>query len=147
MNEETARSLNIRTGVDSDLEAVAALWERCGLTRPWNDPRRDFSLSLRSASAAVLCGLEGDSLVASVVVGFDGHRGWVYYLGVDPAKRGRGYGRAMMAAAESWLTETGAPKLQLMVRTDNEAALAFYRRLGYDVQPVATLGKWLGTPR
>jgi ribosomal protein S18 acetylase RimI-like enzyme len=136
-------SLYIRAGLESDIEAVVALWERCGLTRPWNDPRRDFSMSLGAANSTVLCGFIDDSLVASVMAGFDGHRGWVYYLSVDPGKQGMRFGRAMMSAAERWLRQIGAPKLQLMVRSDNEASLAFYECQGFEVQSVVTLGKRL----
>ena len=85
-----------------------------------------------------------DALSATVMVGFDGHRGWVYYLAVDPGARRGGLGRAMMAAAEDWLRARGAPKIQLMVREDNAAVAAFYERLGYEVQATTVFGKWLG---
>lgn len=122
---------------------MVALWLACGLTRPWNDPHTDFSLAIAGASSAVLAGFEGDALVASVMVGFDGHRGWVYYLAVDPTRQRLGHGRRMMDAAEAWLKARDAPKIQLMVRQDNAAAVAFYERLGFEDQPVATLGKRL----
>ena len=77
------------------------------------------------------------------MVGFDGHRGWVYYLGVDPECRRNGLGRMMMDAAEQWLRERNAPKIQLMVRDSNEQAIGFYETLGYEVQPVMTLGRHL----
>ena len=77
------------------------------------------------------------------MVGFDGHRGWVYYLAVDPGRRRRGLGRSLMAAAEDWLMVRGAPKLQLMVRSDNEAAVGFYQRLGLERQEVIVLGRRL----
>ena len=86
---------------------------------------------------------EGDALVASVMVGYDGHRGWVYYLAVAPERRRAGLGRTMMDAAEAWLRERGAPKLQLMVREDNEAAFGFYEALGLERQEVVTLGRFL----
>ncbi|WP_395942385.1 GNAT family N-acetyltransferase, partial [Brevundimonas aurantiaca] len=79
----------------------------------------------------------------TIMVGFDGHRGWVYYLAVDPGRRRRGLGRSLMAAAEDWLMVRGAPKLQLMVRSDNEAAMGFYQRLGLERQEVIVLGRRL----
>jgi ribosomal protein S18 acetylase RimI-like enzyme len=135
--------MQIAPATEADMESTVALWERCGLTRPWNDPRADFRLALRTADAAVLLGRDGAAPIASVMAGFDGHRGWVYYLAVDPSHRREGHGRAMMAAAEQWLKARGAPKLQLLVREGNEAALRFYERLGLEKQPTITLGKRL----
>ena len=129
--------------VDTETGAVVELWRRCGLTRPWNDPIEDIAHACRTADAVVLVGREGSAIVASVIVGFDGHRGWVYYLAVDPASQRHGFGRTMMSAAETWLRDRGAPKLQLMVRDTNVAALGFYERLGFEPQPVVTLGKRL----
>jgi ribosomal protein S18 acetylase RimI-like enzyme len=125
-----------------DAEDVIALWRACGLTRPWNDPAADFARAAAGPSSAVLLLREGEALAASVMVGFDGHRGWVYYLAVAPARRREGLGRAMMAAAEAWLKARGAPKLQLMVREDNDEALAFYEALGLARQQVVTLGRF-----
>jgi ribosomal protein S18 acetylase RimI-like enzyme len=123
---------------------VIALWEACGLTRPWNDPAADFARAVSGPASAVLVRREDGALVASVMVGDDGHRGWVYYLAVAPERRRAGLGRAMMAAAEAWLRARGAPKLQLMVREDNEAALGFYEALELERQKVVTLGRFLG---
>jgi ribosomal protein S18 acetylase RimI-like enzyme len=125
-----------------DADAVIALWEACGLTRPWNDPARDFALALGSGASAVLVTREGDALTGSVMTGFDGHRGWVYYLAVSPDHRRKGLGRALMAAAEAWLKARGAPKIQLMVREENEA-IGFYEALGLERQKVMTLGRFL----
>ena len=127
----------------ADLPALAALWEACGLTRPWNDPQRDARLAIEGATSAVLGLRDGDALIASVMVGFDGHRGWVYYLAVAPERRREGLGRRLMAAAAAWLRDRGAPKLQLMVRTSNEEALGFYEALGLERQEVVTLGRFL----
>jgi ribosomal protein S18 acetylase RimI-like enzyme len=127
----------------ADAGEVIALWEACGLTRPWNDAAADFARAVAGPASAVLVLREGDELVASVMVGDDGHRGWVYYLAVAPARRRAGLGRRMMEAAEAWLRACGAPKLQLMVRDDNEAALAFYEALGLERQKVVTLGRFL----
>ena len=125
-------------------EAAVALWERCGLTRPWNDPYADLDRALAGPSSTVLAAADpAGGLVGTVMVGHDGHRGWMYYLAVDPARRRGGLGRMMMAAAETWLRNRGAPKVQLMVRTGNDEALAFYVRLGLERQDVVTLGRWL----
>jgi len=128
---------------DADIGEVVDLWRRCGLTRPWNDPFADIAHARRTADAVVLVSREAQRLVATVMVGFDGHRGWVYYLAVDKDRQGAGYGRAMMDAAEAWLRTRRAPKIQLMVRDDNAAALGFYGRLGFERQAVVTLGKRL----
>lgn len=126
-----------------DAEALIALWEACGLTRPWNDPAADFERAISGPTSTILLLREAGAISASVMVGDDGHRGWVYYLAVAPQCRRRGLGRAMMAAAEAWLRARGVAKIQLMVREDNEEALAFYAALGLDRQKVATLGRFL----
>lgn len=126
-----------------DEEVVVALWRACDLTRPWNDPNADFRLALSSGSSVVLVAREAEEIGGAVMVGFDGHRGWVYYLAVASHRRGQGLGRAMMAAAEGWLRGRGAPKIQLMVRADNADALGFYAALGLERQKVVTLGRFL----
>ena len=131
----------IRQAAPGDRDAVVALWRVCGLTRPWNDPDADFDLALASAGSTVL--ICGDPVTASIMTGFDGHRGWVYYLAVDPAQRRSGLGRALMQAAEAWLAERGAPKIQLMVRADNAEAMSFYAALGLESQSVVVLGRRL----
>lgn len=128
----------------SELEQAAVrLWHDCGLTRPWNDPAADLARALEGPSSTVLAAVDDGRLVGTVMAGHDGHRGWVYYLAVDPGSRGAGLGRALMEAAESWLREQGAPKVQLMVRADNTAVVEFYERLGYADQKVALLGRFL----
>lgn len=135
--------LELRDFIEDDRQAVISLWQRCGLTRPWNDPSSDIDLAIGCATSTVLVGTIDAIIVTSVMVGFDGHRGWVYYLAVDPDRAGQGLGREMMAAAESWLAAIGTPKLELMVREDNAAAIGFYDALGYEPQKVFVLGKWL----
>jgi ribosomal protein S18 acetylase RimI-like enzyme len=128
---------------DADVAAVVALWQRCGLTRPWNDPAADIALARRDGNATVLVGRDGDSIVASALVGHDGHRGWVYYVAVDPDHRQKHYGRIIMDAAEGWLRERKIEKLMLLVRSDNTAVKAFYDSLGYDEQERIVFAKWL----
>jgi ribosomal protein S18 acetylase RimI-like enzyme len=138
-----APALTIAPVEDADIAAVIALWQRCGLTRPWNDPAADIALARKGANAAVLAGRDGSAIVASVLVGHDGHRGWVYYVAVDPDCRHKGYGGIVMAAAEDWLRERGIEKLQLMVRSDNSQVQTFYQSLGYLAQERVVYAKWL----
>ena len=137
------QTLAIGSISDADVAEVVALWQACGLTRPWNDPASDIALARKGANATVLLGREGDVIVATVLVGHDGHRGWVYYLAVSPDHRHRGYGRIMMDAAERWLRERGIEKLQLMVRPDNAGVKDFYHALGYGMQERIVYAKWL----
>ena len=134
----------MRDAEAADASDVIGLWEACGLTRPWNDPVADFTRAITGPASVVLLMHEDGALAASVMVGHDGHRGWVYYLAVAPDRRRAGLGRKMMDAAEAWLRDRGAPKIQLMVREDNEAALGFYEALGLERQKVVTLGRFLG---
>jgi ribosomal protein S18 acetylase RimI-like enzyme len=139
----TPRPLAISPIGDADVAAVIALWQRCGLTRPWNDPASDIALARRNDNAAILIGRDGEAIAASVLVGHDGHRGWVYYLAVDPDRRKLGHGRTMMSAAEDWLRLAGIEKLQLMVRPENTAVQAFYESIGYGRQPRLIFARWL----
>jgi ribosomal protein S18 acetylase RimI-like enzyme len=128
---------------DGDVTTVIALWERCGLTRPWNDAAADIALARRGAHSTILIGRDGGAIIATAMVGHDGHRGWVYYVAVDPDHRGKGHGRAIMNAAEEWLRQAGIAKLQLMVRSDNAKVQAFYESIGYDEQERIIYAKWL----
>jgi ribosomal protein S18 acetylase RimI-like enzyme len=136
-------ALNIRAIEDGEITDVIALWQRCGLTRPWNNPAADIALARKETNATVLLGRNDGALVASVLVGHDGHRGWVYYVTVDPDHRFKGYGRAIMTSAEDWLRARGVEKLQLMVRGDSAKAHAFYQSLGYFEQERVVFAKWL----
>jgi ribosomal protein S18 acetylase RimI-like enzyme len=125
-------------------DAAIALWHEVGLVVPWNDPRADLTRALDGPSSTVLAGTLDGALVATAIVGLDGHRGWVYYLAVAPGARGRGHGRAMMGACERWLADHGVPKLNLMVRIGNEAVLGFYEALGYGRDEVVVMSRRLG---
>ena len=138
-----ARALTVAPIGDGDVADVIALWQRCGLTRPWNDPASDIALARKGENAAMLAGRDDSGIVASVLVGHDGHRGWVYYVAVDPDCRHKGYGRVIMDAAEQWLRLRGIEKLQLVVRPDNSQVQAFYRSLGYLEQERIIYAKWL----
>ncbi|MEP6479880.1 MAG: GNAT family acetyltransferase [Rhodoglobus sp.] len=127
----------------TETDAVIRLWTECGLTRPWNDPRKDIARKLTTQPELFLVLEHDGTLAGTAMVGFDGHRGWVYYLAIDPALRGHGFGRALMERAEQLLTERGCPKFNLQVRTGNEEVLAFYRAIGYEQDAVASLSKRL----
>ena len=136
-------ALTIAAIEDSDVAEVIALWQRCGSTREWNDPAGDIALARKENNATVLLGRAGGAVVASVLVGHDGHRGRVYYVTADPDHRFKGYGREIMRAAEDWLRARGIEKLQLMVRGDNAKVHAFYKSLGYYDQDRVVFAKWL----
>lgn len=166
-------TLAIRCATADDGDALVTLWERCALTRPWNDPRRDITRRLAIEDDLFLVGspvaaerdrpaighlvadendrpVAGNSgeddntpIVASAMGGYDGHRGWVYYVAVDPTHRGHGHGAELMRELERRLLARGCPKLNLQVRSDNPTARAFYRRLGYAMDETASLGKRL----
>lgn len=133
----------IRPFARADTEAVVGLWERCGLTRPWNDPRRDIERKLTVQPELFLVGTVQAALVASLMAGYDGHRGWVNYLAVDPGYRHQGLARRLMDVVEHELTALGCPKISLQVRAGNEAALDFYRGLGFEHDHTVVLGKRL----
>ena len=138
-----AAALAIAPIADADVAAVAALWRACELTRPWNDPASDIAFARKGPNSAVLIGREANAIVATVMVGHDGHRGWVYYVAVDPDHRQKKYGRVVMDAAENWLRQRGIEKLMLLVRSDNTKVQAFYEQLGYDEQERVIYAKWL----
>ena len=125
------------------VSAAVELWERAGLTRPWNDPVADLQRALAGPASTVLAGWADGDLLATAMVGHDGHRGSVYYLAVSPEHQGRGHGRSMMAACEAWLRERGVPKLNIMVRGDNSTARGFYERLDYGTDDVMVLSRRL----
>ena len=135
--------MHIRPFEDGDEHAVIALWERCGLTRPWNDPSKDIRRKLEVRPDLFLVAETEGAIVGTVMAGYDGHRGWINYLGVDPASRRRGIGRALMDEAERLLRAAGCPKINLQVRTANVEAIEFYRRIGFALDDVVSMGKRL----
>ena len=126
---------------DADIESVVALWQACGLTRPWNDPYKDISFARESETSAVLVLEREGRIVATVMAGHDGHRGMLYYVAVDPGLQGQGLGKAAVRAAEAWLGERGVWKLNLLVRAENAAVKGFYEALGYEVNPVLCMAR------
>ena len=127
----------------ADTDPVVALWHPAGLTRPWNDPHRDIERKLQMQPELFLVAADGDLVIGTVMAGYDGHRGWLYYLASAPDRRGEGVARALVAEAESRLLAMGCPKVQLMVRPENEAARGFYAALGYEPFHTWATGKRL----
>lgn len=135
--------MQIRAYQEPDVAQVVALWQACGLTRPWNDPYKGIARKLTVQRELFLVGELDGAVVATVMAGFEGHRGWVNYLAVAPALRGRGYGAALMKVVEERFVQAGCPKVNLLVRSTNTAVLDFYRRLGYAPDEAIPLGKRL----
>jgi ribosomal protein S18 acetylase RimI-like enzyme len=135
--------MHIESLAPAQFDAAIALWHDAGLTRPWNDPVDDLRRAMAGPASTVLAGTAGGKLLATAMVGHDGHRGWVYYVAVRPDQRGRGYGRAIMRACETWLAARDVPKIDLMVRTENDAVLAFYQAIGYGRDEVFVMSKRL----
>jgi len=135
--------MEIRAFADGDESQVVELWQRAGLTRPWNDPHRDIARKRCVQRELFLVATEGDRIVGTIMAGYDGHRGWINYLAVDVEQRRRGMGRALMAAAEQGLVALGCPKVNLQIRSGNAEALAFYERLGFVHDDVVSIGKRL----
>jgi ribosomal protein S18 acetylase RimI-like enzyme len=136
-------AMRIRDLSSVDVSAAVALWDDAGLARPWNPPALDLQRALDGPTSTVLGAFNDELLVGTVMFGHDGHRGWIYYLAVEETHRSTGLGRQLMAAAETWLREHGAVKVQLMVRAENTAVRAFYDHLGYEDSTVLVRSKWL----
>ena len=133
----------VRGFESADGGAVVALWRACDLVRPWNDPHKDIARKLTVQRELFLIGEVDGLLVATVMAGFDGHRGWVNYLAVAPGLRGRGYAAQLMQRVEEGFLAVGCPKISLLVRAGNTEVLAFYRKLGYAADEAIPLGRRL----
>ncbi|HYB63365.1 MAG TPA: GNAT family acetyltransferase [Thermoplasmata archaeon] len=135
--------MQIRPFAPVDEVAVIDLWRKCGLVRPPNDPQSDIGRKLEVRADLFLVGVLGDRRVATVMAGYEGHRGWLNYLAVDPEFQRRGFGRRMVAEAERRLLQSGCPKVNLQIRSSNSSVIEFYRRIGYSVDDVVSMGKRL----
>jgi ribosomal protein S18 acetylase RimI-like enzyme len=133
--------LEIRAARDRDIEDIVSLWHAVGLTVPHNDPYEDIRFCRSSRHGVVLLGTVSGVLVASVLVGHDGHRGWIYYVAVDPDHQRQGHGTSILAAGEAWLTVRDVPKVQLMIRECNTRVRAFYDAHGYAEEPRLVMSK------
>ena len=140
--------LDIRPFAPADQNAVIALWDACALLRPWNDPASDIALNMATPGSCLFVASGGaengiDTLWATIMCGSDGHRGWLYYLAVDPSMRRVGIARRMVSHAEDWLAGQGIRKVELMIRPENKAVRAFYERVGYEVEPRLVMSRRL----
>jgi ribosomal protein S18 acetylase RimI-like enzyme len=133
----------VRPFADADEDPVVALWAAAGLTRPWNDPHRDIARKKQVQRELFLVAEDDGAVVGTAMAGYDGHRGWVYYLAVAPERQGGGLGRTLMAEAETRLLALGCPKVNVQIRSGNEGVAAFYDRLGYTPDAATSLGKRL----
>jgi len=136
-------TLQIRAYRESDQDAVVALWRECGLVRPWNHPVKDIQRKLRVQRDLFLVGTVDGRLVATVMAGYEGHRGWINYLAVATECRKQGFGRRLMDQAEARLRVVGCPKINLQIRSSNAEVIAFYRSLGFSVDDSLSMGKRL----
>lgn len=139
----TGDKLTVRPMADGEEGAVIGLWRACGLTRPWNDPATDLAFARGKSNSDVLVGVADGRIVASAMVGHDGHRGTMYYVSVDPDLRGRGLGAELVAAAEAWLKARGVWKVNLLVRKGNQGVLGFYEGQGYVAGTSVQIEKWI----
>lgn len=136
--------MKIRPAAQTDEDATIALWQACGLVTKYNDPFHDFRFALSGPSSNVLVSEdEAGRVNGSVMVGHDGHRGWLYYVAVAPEAHGSAIGRNIVSAGEQWLHERGVVKVQLLVRETNTGVVSFYQHLGYETAPRIVMSKWL----
>ena len=135
--------MEIRSFKPQDEEPVVQLWIDCGLVVPWNNPRKDIRRKLKVRPDLFLVAHESNRIIATVMAGYEGHRGWINYLAVHPDYQGSGVGRRMMDEAEIRLRAEGCPKINLQVRRTNDGVIAFYKRIGYKVDDAVSLGKRL----
>lgn len=138
---------NFRPMHDHESCAIIALWTACDLIRPWNPPEADIALAQGNPNAEIFVAALDGNIIATFMVGHDGHRAWVYYLAVHPEHRREGWGRKAMAAAEKWGRAHNMPKMHLMVRQTNAATVAFYEQLGYDDAETVVMERWLDNER
>ncbi len=135
--------MKIRAYDEQDKNEVISLWHECGLVVPQNDPVKDIERKLKVDPDLFLVGTDEGSIIATVMGGYEGHRGWINYLAVKPGEQRKGYGQAIMQAVEVLIEQKGCPKINLQVRTNNEAVIAFYSAIGYGNDHVVGLGKRL----
>ena len=139
----TESSLLIRPFKEGDEESLVSLWNMCKLTVPWNNPYKDIARKLKVQAELFLVGYLEDMLIASVMAGYDGHRGWINYFAVHPDFQGRGYGNQLMDNVETRLRKLGCPKINLQIREGNDKVLPYYQKLGFVEEKRISMGKRL----
>jgi ribosomal protein S18 acetylase RimI-like enzyme len=142
-HDKTLPGLSVRAVREADEKDIIALWERCGLLRPWNDPHDDIAQKLTVQRELFLVGTVSEEIVATVMAGYDGHRGWINYLAVDPMHRRQGFARLLVTEVEERLRDLGCAKINLQIRRDNPEAIAFYERVGFAEDAAVSMGKRL----
>ena len=139
----TESSLLIRPFQTEDEDDLVALWKMCELTVPWNNPHKDIARKLQVQPELFLVGILGNSLIATVMGGYEGHRGWINYLAVHQDFQGKGYGQEIMNSVETALREMGCPKINLQIRRESDKVTSFYQKLGFTNDDVVSMGKRL----
>ena len=137
----TESSLLIRQFKEGDEEALVSLWNMCKLTVPWNNPYKDIARKLKAQAELFLVGYLEDKLIASVMAGYDGHRGWINYFAVHPDFQARGYGKQLMDNVEKGLRKLGCPKINLQIREGNDKVSSYYEKLGFVKEKRINMGK------
>lgn len=135
--------MEIRKYNSFDEEQVIELWITCNLVKPWNNPKQDIERKLKVDPDLFLVGIFENKIIATVMGGYEGHRGWINYLATDPSLRRKGFASEIMNSIENKLKEKGAPKINLQIRTSNESVIKFYKSLNYKVDDVVSMGKRL----
>ena len=136
-------SLLIRPFKEGDEEALVSLWNMCKLTVPWNNPYKDIARKLKVQSELFLMGYLENKLIASIMAGYDGHRGWINYFAVHPEFQSRGHGKQLMDNVENRLRELGCPKINLQIREGNDKVFSYYQKLGFVEEKRINMGKRL----
>ena len=140
---ESAAVLTVRPFEGQDEQHVVALWHACGLVVPWNNPLTDIARKKADSPELFFTGRIDGKLMASCMAGYDGHRGWIYFLAVANSEQRKGFAARLVAHVEAQLIELGCPKLELMVRDANLEVIAFYQAIGFNLDPVRVLSKRL----
>lgn len=135
--------MEIRNYNLQDESQVIELWNKCKLVKPWNDPKQDIKRKIRKDPEYFLVGILNNKIIATVMGGYEGHRGWINYLAVDPEYQRKGYGKTLMKTIEEKLSSNGAPKINIQIRSANKSVIGFYKSIGYKIDDVISVGKRL----
>ena len=133
----------IDEAVFSDISAIVEIWREAELTRPWNDPINDIELALRNSTSTILVAKLDGKIIGTAMTGYDGHRGWIYYLAVSKEHQNHGIGKKLVTVAQDWLLNRNAPKINLMIRAENINAISFYKKIGFKISDTLVLGKFI----
>jgi ribosomal protein S18 acetylase RimI-like enzyme len=143
VNRMTEQKMIIKTYLPEYEKAVIELWHKCNLLRPWNNAKSDIVRKLKVNPELFLVGFINDKIVATVIGGYEGHRGWINYLAVEPVYQVKGFGKQIVETVERQIRALGCPKINIQIRTDNQVAVKFYESVGYKKDKVISMGKRL----